>query len=363
MSEPSAPTSALRPGSAEQVSEILRESSGLRRTLWIRGGGTRLGIANPAPPPDAWLDLRDLRGVFELDAEEGVAHVAAGTSLNLVAAEAHAAGFELPLDPPGPTSTLGGCLAAAAVGPRFPRPRDAVLGLGVALATGEISHCGGRVVKNVTGYDVAKLHVGGFGSLGVIVSAWLRLRPLPERVLVLARKDETLERVLAVSRLSTARAAAFEDGALVLELAGDAAAVEADRERLPDLEEWGDGALEAVRSAQEAPARVRTRVASLPTRIVDASVPLRDAGARILCYPGSGLLLACFDREEGALEATRQSARIGGGPFRVEQAPDDLLENVDVFGDLSEQLPLHRALKDRFDPARILNPGRFVGGL
>lgn len=352
----------LRPSSPEEVSGLLRESAAQGRRLLVRGGGTRLGIANVAAPADAALDLRDLRGVFELDPEEGVVHVAAGTALSVVAAEAHAAGFELPLDPPGAAATVGGSLAAAAPGPRFPLARDAVLGLGVVLATGEITRNGGRVVKNVTGYDLAKLHIGAFGGLGVIVSAWLRLRPKPERVCVLARKDESLARVLEVSRLATARAAAFEDGVLILELAGDEPAVEADRARVPDLEEWGDPALEALRVAQDAPVRVRTRVAALRSRIADASVPLREAGARILSYPGSGLLYAAFDREEGALEATQAAARVGGGPWRLERAPDAMRATVDVFGELdAAQLKLHRALKEQYDPAGILNAGRCAG--
>ena len=93
-----------------------------------------------------------------------------------------ASGWELSLDPPGRDSTVGGCLAAASVGPRalgLGLPRDQVLGLTVSLASGERVRCGGRVVKNVTGYDLNKLYTGSFGSLGVIESAWLRLRAAP----------------------------------------------------------------------------------------------------------------------------------------------------------------------------------------
>jgi glycolate oxidase FAD binding subunit len=269
-----------------------------------------------------------------------------------------------------------------------------VLGLEVALATGERTRCGGRVVKNVTGYDLMKLHVGAFGSLGVIASAWVRLRPRPEATWTgaapLAPGERGLADALAAARLATARAAVFAgaglapevvagaDGArplLLVELAGDAPAVEADRGRLAERVEVAPappGSVGRARAAQDGPAAgVRVRVAALPTRLPAAAAALAAGGARLLAHPGRGLVWGLFELAPGAgpaearlaLDAAARAARAGGGPLLVEAAPAAVRAATDVFGELGPLLGLHRALKERFDPHGTLNPGRFAGRL
>jgi glycolate oxidase FAD binding subunit len=144
-----------------------------------RGDGGHLGLGNPPSRADLFLSTLALSGVLAFEPAEGVCRAGAGTRLSELRRSVEAEGWELPLDGPG-SATLGGALAAASVGPRsqgYGPARDAVLGLDVVLGSGERTRCGGRVVKNVTGYDLAKLYTGSFGSLGVIESAWLRLRP------------------------------------------------------------------------------------------------------------------------------------------------------------------------------------------
>jgi glycolate oxidase FAD binding subunit len=388
----------LRPAGFEGLAAALRGLGEYGLAALVRGGGTLLACGNRPRRADVLLDMRGLAGVSLLDAEEGVALVAAGTPLAALSARAREAGFEPPLDPPGEQATLGGALASAAVGPRYPRPRDAVLGLEVALATGERTRCGGRVVKNVTGYDLMKLHTGAFGSLGVIASAWLRLRPLPEHVALcaapLALEDRGgFEAARDAARLATARATALLDaegaraaapglagkGALlVVELAGAAAAVEQDAARLAQTAgaAAAPGALlERVRAAQgepEAGAGLRLRVAYRSARLEAAWREAAAGGLRLLAYPGCGLLFARrpLDAErreraevETALEAGRRAARAGGGALRLESAPLWAREGRDVFEPNAALLPLYRALKVRFDPGGVLNPGRFAGGL
>ncbi|MDX1648862.1 MAG: FAD-binding protein, partial [Myxococcota bacterium] len=151
------PCPVLRPADGGTLATALRVLAEHRLPALVRGGGTKT-------PPGAGvgarvvLDTGALGGVRELDVDEGVAQVGAGLPLAELAAALEGSGWEAPLDPPGEAGTVGGALAAAAVGPRFGHPRDVVLGLDVALATGERTRCGGRVVKNVTGYDLAKLH-------------------------------------------------------------------------------------------------------------------------------------------------------------------------------------------------------------
>jgi glycolate oxidase FAD binding subunit len=387
----------LRPACGESLAAALRALDAHRLAALVRGGGTLLACGNRPSRADVLLDTRALAGVPVLDAEEGVALAAAGTALAELAAQAREVRLELPLDPPGESATVGGALAAAAVGPRFAQPRDAVLGLEVALATGERTRCGGRVVKNVTGYDLMKLHTGAFGSLGVIASAWLRLRALPERVALCAAPLPMEARgfgaALEAARLATARAAALLDGAraralapelaqgdalLVVELAGDAAAVAKDAERLAQAAgalEAPEGLLDRVRAVQAEPASeegLRLRVAHLPSRLEAAWRAAAAGGLQLLAYPGRGLLFASRALDaarrdaaevEAALEAGRRAARAGGGPLRLESAPLWAREGRDVFEPTPSLLSVYRGLKERFDPHGVLNPGRFAGRL
>jgi glycolate oxidase FAD binding subunit len=173
---------SLAPADAAEMGRALTEISAAGLVAIPRGGGRHLHLGNPPARADLCLSTHRLAGIEALEPAERVCRAAAGTPLAELrrAAASHAA--EIPIDGPG-DATLGGALAAASTGPRshvFGRARDAVLGLDVVLGSGEVTRCGGRVVKNVTGYDLAKLYTGSLGSLGVITAAWLRLRPAPE---------------------------------------------------------------------------------------------------------------------------------------------------------------------------------------
>jgi glycolate oxidase FAD binding subunit len=397
------------PESGDALAHTLAECAAQRLGLVVRGGGSQLGFGNLPRGAIGLLDTHLLAGIEELDAEEGVARVRAGTPLAELREAARAAGFELPLDPPGARSTLGGALAAAAIGPRaqgLGLPRDGVLGLDVALTDGTRTRCGGRVVKNVTGYDLAKLYVGSFGSLCVIESAWLRLRPRPERVeVVTGRLDPgstAYRAALDVARGASVRAAALVSAPLVerltredietaaaveaagtrgpvlaVELAGDDAVVEAAarhlRERL-GATRAPDDLVDRVREIQGTwprPPGLRFRVASRASRLAEVAVRLESAGAELLAYPGLGLVYAGFglaQREddvevERALAAAREAAKLGGGSYVLESAPVFAKRGRDVFGEPTAALAIARALKERFDPAGILNPGRGPGRL
>jgi glycolate oxidase FAD binding subunit len=345
---------------------------------------------------DLALEATGLDGILELDAEDGVVHVRAGTEIAMLRESVRAAGWELPLDPPGEGTSVGGALASAAEGPRFGHPRHIVLGLEVVLASGARTRCGGRVVKNVTGYDLAKLYTGSFGSLGVIEAAWLRLRPLPEHSLFLAAAlpegAAGFERALAAARRPSVRVAAHVDRALgaaidpataregsvlLLELAGNESALEADRREL--VEETGAREVDAVvierlRDVQGGifhPGGLRLRLSSLPSRIGDAAGRLAEDGGAVLTYPGRGLVYVRFPvgftDDERAVDAAERSASraadAGRGGFVIEDAPDWAKEGRDVFGDPGPLLPLFRALKQQYDPKGVLNPGRFAGCL
>jgi glycolate oxidase FAD binding subunit len=323
--------------------------------------------------------------VDELDADEGVCHARAGTPLSALRGAAAARGWELPLDAPGANTTVGGALAAAALGPRaqgYGPPRDAVLGLEVALASGERTRCGGRVVKNVTGYDLNKLYTGSLGTLGVIEGAWLRLRPAPARTAAfegeLTLSRDGFRRSLSAARRATTRAAALvrRGGApglrLSVELGGHAAAVERDAGWL--VQELGlaaapEGALDRVRALQAelpGPGGLRLRLAARPSRLWPALERLASGGAALLAYPGLGLLyvgfeLAAGEDAAGAIESVAQRAREAAGSWMIEAAPAGAKAGRDVFGDPTQALALTRSLKQQFDPDGLLNAGRFAG--
>ncbi len=379
----------LVPRDPPELARALAALSRLSLGAVVRGGGSGLAIGNPPRRAALWLSTERVSGIDELDAGEGVCHALAGTPLSTLREAARNQGWELPLDAPGAAATLGGALAAAEVGPRsqgFGRPRDLVLGLEVALAHGERTRCGGRVVKNVTGYDLNKLYTGSFGTLGVIEGAWLRLRPLPERTLVLETSCDELEGAcaigLAAARCHTARAAALVlpealPFSLVVELAGDAPSVERDADAL--AEETGAvpaapqalGRLRALQSATPGAEGLRFRLALLPSRLAPALASLRAFGFELLAYPGLGLVWAAYpsvapDPRNAADVAWSRVARVArqaGGSFRLEAAPPWAKRGRDVFGEPGPALPLIAALKRRFDPDGVLNAGRFVGQL
>ena len=375
----------LSPSDGEGLSRTLATLRRCGLAVAVRGGGSCAGIGNPPTGLDAFLSTGRLVGIEEFDASEGVCHVRSGTPLRDVREALTTSGWELPLDSPGRDATVGGCLAAASVGPRsLGLPRDQVLGLMVSLTSGERVRCGGRVVKNVTGYDLNKLYTGSFGTLGVIESAWLRLRTVPERSASCEIRETQLEKAcraaIAAARCESGRAAAIaSNGAkgwkVVIELAGDAPTVERDLAWLRKEHCASDAperAIEQIRDLQAevpAPFGLRFRIGALFSRLERTIVELRAGGASSLAYPGLQLVYASFALDalpaEGEVETifrnVKSVARSAGGGYVCEAAPISVKADRDMFGDLGASGPIIRALKRSFDPTGVLNPGRFAG--
>ena len=381
----------LRPRDGEELAACLGALAAGNHATRVRGRGTREGFGNPVAGVTTVLSTEKLSGIGEFDRQDGVLQVAAGTPVREVAQAVRSEGWELPLDPPGETTSVGGAIAVAATGPRcqhYGPPRRCILGLQVVLASGERTSCGGRVVKNVTGYDMAKLYSGSLGSLGVIESAWLRLRPAPAvtRTLVAIVAGDFGPRAaglgLVASRRHSVRSAALVSGSpaallgaptgadagvmLVVECAGDEAAVAQDVDWLAS--EAGARELPAearllgrLRELQGG-GRVRARLALLAQDVEAAVAPLAASGIGTIAYPGAGLLYALAESDDG-LAAVEQVASRTGADLLLESLPDSLRAGRDAFGDPGPRAPLLRALKQRFDPQGILNPGIGQGGL
>ncbi len=398
-------TPTLAPSDAEALAAAVRGLAARGEAALVCGASTELPQGNLPRRADVRLSTAALVGIDVLDADEGVVHVAAGTPVATLREAARREGLDVPLDPPSAASTVGGALAAAALGPRvlgYGRARDQVLGLEVVLGSGERTRCGGRVVKNVTGYDLAKLYVGSHGTLCVIAHAWLRLRPLPEAMSVVAAPiaagQDAFAAALAAARLPGVRAAALVDeqlasdlGAgfpapshagflLVVELASDAPVVAQTAAALaahhgaalaPETAMDAVAALEGAAGGSLHAGSLRLRVTVRPSRLAAAYAPLHEAGAAIVTHPGLGLLCARFALVpdagstciEAALAAARAAARAGEGSAQLAAAPAFACEGRDVFGEPPAALALMRRLKFELDPKGVLNPGLFVGGI
>jgi glycolate oxidase FAD binding subunit len=370
------------PTTKKDVADVVKEAAHTCTGLLIAGGRTRLHWANLAKGITAGLSMRALAGLDEFEPEEGVLHAAAGTSIREIRSAVSSEGWELPLDSPGLDSTLGGTLASAVVGPRaqtFGRVADAILGVDVVGADGTASKCGGRVVKNVTGYDLAKLYCGSFGTLGVITGAWLRLRPMPAVRHVFAARPpasrEHFEICRNLCRLTTVRALVWSErpGAdrseVVVELGGSDEGVAHDRDRIASVLEISQASPDRISVLRDARAVVGTdpivlRARVLGTKCDELSRMILRAGLTVSVDPGLGAIHArgiLLGPDE--LIAIRECARAAGGLATFEVLPDAWRTQLDVFGEPDGDAALMSSLKNRFDPAGILNPGRFTAGI
>ncbi len=386
-------TTRVEPADAEELATCLRILSEAREPVLVMGAGTRMDLGNPVRGVSTALSCRRLAGIVEFDPSDGVVQVSAGTPLAELAGIVEAEGWLLPLDPPDRGGTVGGVLATAICGPRqrgFGPVRDAVLGIDTVLASGERTRCGARVVKNVTGYDMAKLYVGSLGTLGVTERAWLRLKPIPASLrvveLAVAPDEDAFSLALAAARRNSARAVALlgepaesprknhGHRRIVAEFAGEPPATEADADWLSrgrgEVSDAGT-AIDDLRrlQAQPLPGGLRARIHVLPGRLAAAWEKLQDLGAELLAYPEPGVIHARFGpgEDEGdfgwlsevleALEGIRAGLE---AEVVLEALPDGAATERDVFAG-ARGLDLMRSIKQRFDPAGILNPGRFAG--
>ncbi len=390
------------PSTQAEVSEVVTAAAATNTGLLISGGRTRLGCANPARPIRLGLSLGGLSGIDEFEPEEGVLHAAAGTPIAEIRAVVRKEGWELPLDSPGRRTTVGGTISSAVTGPRaqaFGSVSDAILGLDVVGGGGVASKCGGRVVKNVTGYDLAKLYCGSFGSLAVVTGAWLRLRPAAARLETyrarLPTNRESFEAVRALAQLTSVRALIWceevgdETSEVFVELGGSQEGVAHDRSSLAgtlSLEAVEADRIDTLRDARTLYGRserdgdsegdrgvgdefepkadedgVILRVRVLGSQCEAVRRVVLAAGLSVSIDPGLGVIHARGRLSNlEALLAIRSTAERAGGFATFEQLPVAWRGEVDVFGSLGGSETLVETLKSKFDPAGILNPGRYV---
>ncbi len=371
------PQRVVQPTTVTEVGDLLAEATHTHTAVVPWGAGTRQFIVDPPRRYDVALDLRQLHRVIEYHPADLVVMVEAGISLEAVQTLLSERGQWLPWDPPTPpAATIGGLLATAAWGPLrlgYGGPREWILGMQVVLGDGRIVRSGGRVVKNVSGYDSHKLHLGACGTLGVIASVTFKVAPLPAQM---ASLHATVLDFSSAWRLAMAmRQPPLQPVALVIEVANTItlmarfAGVAAAVERQLALATTACANATALMTQYED--RTRWRIGyQMPTadlllrigvpdsmlpRAIDALTILEPA--HILVFPGLGLIVAgCAETAAARLPALRQTLGVMGGYAVVERSSIV----VDRWGVVPSTIDLMRALRQRWDPAGILNPGRWL---
>jgi glycolate oxidase FAD binding subunit len=362
----------------------------------VRGAGTKLDWGVPPRRLDLIIDTSRLTGVVEHAAGDLITVVRAGTRL----ADLDLPGQQLALDAPLPGATVGGTVAADVSGPRrtlYGTVRDLLIGITVVRPDGRVAHAGGKVVKNVAGYDLGKLFTGSYGTLGLITECAFRLHPLPA----------------ATAVVRTGAAGPAEAGRLVAAVLGAQVVPSAVEVDAPP-----GGGVEVAVLVEGSPSGVRSRAAALRTVLgpdsaegcppwwgrlpwrpgevgMKLTAPLsrvpallaaaRDTGAALTVRgsAGSGVLYAGLDprtdpphppgdangypeQEAGevarVVEFLRAAAVRNGGHGVVLTAPAQVRRALDMWGPVAG-LALMRRVKDQFDPGHRFAPGRFVGGI
>ncbi len=373
------------------------------------GGGTSLGYGLPASVPGVGVTLGQLNRIVDYPARDMTITVEAGITLDALANTLAKERQWLPVEGAQPASaTLGGLVATASSGPRrygYGTMRDYVIGITAVDGRGNAFKAGGRVVKNVAGYDFCKLLTGSLGTLAVISQMTLKVRPLPESTALLScslRDFAAAERLLAALVNSTVTPSAVEllagpawrdhaslgvltagyCGRLVVGLEGSKQEVDWMLGRLTD--EWhslgineahvvaGDAATSLWRDLREFPsdgdAPLVIKASLPPSRTAEfAQLALEiDPQASILSHAGNGIVIVKFSQFDAAdisrkwIGRLQPAAQLAGGSTAVLSSTLDGLTRQAVWGNA---MPAHvwmTKVKRQFDPKNLLNPGRFV---
>lgn len=407
------PEAAVFPGTADEVSAVVALAAEAGVTIMPWGGGTASGVGGPPPAPGIVLGLSRMNRLLEHEPGDLTATVQAGMTFAALQASLRAKGQWLSLDPPQPErATLGGVIAADAYGPRrqlYGTARDLLIGATVVTADGTVVRGGGKVVKNVAGYDLPKLFIGSYGTLGILVEMTVKLRPLPdaERLVALTFdrvKDcgSAVRAVLASDLIPNALEILDAASSAPLGLPA-APALIVGFDGLPEQIDWqmtqlaalarplggrvGTAPLDAgvwtrlptaARDACAMPAAVM-RLSVLPSMVAEtiehgaAAARQRGLASAWAAHAGVGLVTGVLSAAEGAppdaatvagvLGEWRAAAHAGGGHASLTWAPLAIKAQLPAWDDAGPAGRIMRRIKEQLDPGGVFNPGRFVAGV
>ena len=411
------PKTVVLPASVQEIQDVLGFASRNDLSVIPAGAGTKLGIGNLPEKVDVVLATTRLNSVVEYEPADLTVTVEAGIRLIALQAELAKHRQFLPLDPPfADRCTLGGIVSTNASGSlrlRHGTARNQVLGLRVVHANGTVVKSGGKVVKNVAGYDLNKLYIGAFGTLGIITEVTLKLSPIAPRAAILTAGFQNAQDAVntGLSVVASQTLPMFvnllinsdlvdteTDGAtgvgrstLVVGFSGD-----------PETVAWqlaqGQGIMEqngaigvtTVEGESQRSLQASMREFSVPdadaesviaklnlkrTDVAEFVAQIMDNGwdhdVQVMALLGSGVLYLVvpvtsdtdFQALTERLAQLRQSAMAAHGNLVVETAPPKLKQHIDVWGTVGDTLGLMKQVKARFDSRGLLNPGRFISSI
>lgn len=406
----------VEPTTQAEASEVLHLAASEGWAVVPAGSGTWLGVGNPLKRADVIVSTSRMRRIIEHEPADLVATAEAGLTLSALNHELARAGQWLPLDPPDDgRATIGGVVATGVGGAQsfgYGLPRSSVIGMRVALADGKLIKAGGRVVKNVAGYDLCKLFTGSYGTLGLILELTFKLRPLPAQtttVAACAPIDSLLRSArsvldarllpVAIEYLSPAlarRLKLFGGGsinpALLVRYAGTPETVNFQAEQTTKLllqdesetpqsiendyavfhndhELWGEFAASHLDKAGSLVWRASVKPTELQSFLSYARIEWQAVDNTAALYHfsfGEGGLRAIIPSTEvinsciAPLQNLRAKAIGLGGSLVIENAPLEIKKALDAWGIAGASGSLMRRVKEQLDPADTLSPGRFV---
>jgi len=391
------PAMVCLPHSAEQIAAALRICAESDASVVPWGGGTAMAIGNSPRRLDLIISTIRMNRLIDHDHANLTATVQSGISLARLQTGIHAQKQFAPFDAPSPErSTIGGIVSANLNGPKrssYGNVRDLVIGMKLVLGSGEQIKAGGKVVKNVAGYDLCKLFTGSLGTLGILTEATVRLAPLPEQSATgiarggLAQTSQLARELTNSKMLPTAvflsRSPTVGSWRLAVSFEGfgdpvsrqireldslakqNGMAIEPQRAECEQLvwREIGDLPLQADRLVYRVTvprSSVESVLGAVQSLLIGAAEPVLSADVVL----GTIWIVAPANRTSADHFAELISlARQHCGHAVLFAAPPELKHGVEVWGPSPSTIALMHDVKQRFDPHGILNPGRFIGGL
>lgn len=397
------PETVVSVASVAELSSALAEAHAAGDAVIPWGGGTRMHVGNIPERYTTAIDLTGLSSNVEHESGDLTLVADGGVTIAELSETLAKQGQRLPFDVAQPgKATLGGSVASNAAGQTrssFGGIRDWIIGMKVVLADGTITKSGGRVVKNVQGYDLHRLHTGAFGTLGVIVEVGMKVVPVPQNSSTVASWFGSVEDAgefamqvfngpgmpealtIFAGESATSRYAGLEtpveqgsSNALVLSaVAGGADAVARQENDLTGMAgAIGANGYEVLRGRNAETIWSEPDLSGVVT--MRTTLKPRDAVkflARNIDSNGSNsgelqtgfgtVTISLANADRATIDRTGESAAGFGGQMVVERSPANIKADIDVFGDQGQALTVMKSVKQRFDPNRVLNPGRFAG--
>ena len=412
------PLGIVTPRDEDDLREIVGSANREGIAVYPRGGGTRLRLGGIPQRPGIVVDTTRLNRVVAHNAGDLTATFQSGATFQLVAEVLAQEGQLLAIDPPTPTrATIGGTLATGVSGPakwHFGHPRDTLIGMRVVQPDGSVSKSGGQVVKNVSGYDMSRLHIGGLGSLGVILESSFKLTPMPMYESTVsaqfgsgaAAMDAAMRlfnsHVMPLAMTAFSLAAAdrlpidFHPGAFFLSVRLGGRPRSLDRqidETVGVCRESGAVRVNTIEGAEagrvwrclsdfgwsdDLAADLNVRIAVMPDQVATVAEAVESARSpsmqvAVVAQPGFGTLEANWFRSDSSctaiddfsetVAAIRGIVGALGGTTTVQICPTALKHRIDVWDGEPAGFSVMREMKMQYDPNNVMNPGRFVGGI